>query len=55
MPSPTYFLPLPEGVRGNKGILPIISSPSLWEGGGVRRGWVFCPIPLKGIGQPRTL
>jgi len=20
--------------------------------GGNRRGWAFCPIPLKGIGQP---
>jgi len=24
-------------------------------GGGVRKGWAFCSIPLKGIGQPRTL
>jgi len=35
-PSPSYFLPLPEG------------------GGGLRWGWAFCPVPLKGTGQPRT-
>jgi len=32
MTTPSLLLPLPEGGGGNKEVLPIISSPSLWEG-----------------------
>jgi len=34
---------------------PTLILPLPLGGGGNRRGWAFCPIPLKGIGQPRTL